>query len=72
MVARCANPECEGLLDYVEPLKLYPLELRSSGSTLFLWLCDDCAAVMDVEDGMVLPLGAEVRHHPAGNPRAAC
>jgi hypothetical protein len=71
MVARCANPDCEGMLDYQQPLKLYPLELQSSSSTLFVWLCDDCATVMDVEDGLVLPL-AEVRHHPWGNPKTAC
>lgn len=72
MVARCANPECAGLLDYQEPLKLYPLELRNSGSTLFVWLCDDCAAVMDIEGGVVLPLGGKVRHHPGWSPRATC
>jgi hypothetical protein len=63
MVRRCANPRCEGPRDYREPLKLYPLELRSSSSTLFLWLCDACAALMEVEGAVVLPPEAQVFRH---------
>lgn len=46
---RCANPTCDSVFDTFRPLRLRAIPLRSSQSTMLLWLCDDCCSEMKVD-----------------------
>lgn len=60
MNSRCCNPRCCTPLYELHPGKVFAIEMQSADSVLFLRLCSDCAALMELsgQDDM-LPFGLD-------------
>jgi hypothetical protein len=51
MIFKCANPECSVSGGSYAWGKLHAVPLVSTGSVMFIWLCDDCSNVVHVDGG---------------------